>query len=247
MSAATFLSLPREIRNIIYGYLSHDIAVDWGYKMFPFPLGGHAAVQISLINAPLPEVLRLCSQVYHEYCEEGRYGKPHLAVDVSADRTWRLLEGQPTNQARVFKILEQIDHVDFFYNGASHEGVEMAWDSIDNLGAAIGVLAPNLRTIRVVAQTSPDLTLDCGASPSLTTATNDTSFTSNEINRQAVAMPLVVHGQQAFWNDRIRFTMSTETGCEEIAYAPSAVRGEWRFTCRKGDAYLMALQQVYRP
>jgi hypothetical protein len=247
MSATTFLSLPREIRNIIYSYLSHDIAVDWGYKMFPFPLGGHAAVQINLINAPLPKVLQLCSQMYHEYRQEGRHGKPYLAVDVSADRTWRLLEGQPTNQARVFKILEQIDHVDFFYSGTSHKGVEIAWDSIDNLSGAIGVLAPNLRTIRVVAQVSQDLTLDCGASPSLTMATNDTSSTLNEVIRPVVAMSLVVYGQQAFWNDRIRFTISTKTGRQNIAYEPSAVCGEWRFTRRKGDTYLEALQQIYRP
>lgn len=247
MSSTTFLSLPREIRNIIYSHLSHDVVVDWGYKMFPFPLGGHAAVRIHLKNAPLPEVLRLCSQVYHEYRQEERHAKSHLAVDVSADRTWRLLEGQPTNQARAFKILEHIEHVDFFYNGASHDGVEVAWESINNLSGAIGVLAPKLRTIRVVAQCLRDLALDRGGL-SISTIQNATSanIAASEVMHPAVATSLVIYGQLAFWNDCLRLAVSPTTGRQVIAYEPGAVSGQWRFTRRKGDAYLSALQQSYQ-
>jgi hypothetical protein len=246
MSSTTFLNLPREVRNIVYSYLSHDIAIDWGYKMFSFPIGGHAAVKLQITNAPFPEVLLVCSQVYHEYRQEKRHGRPCLTIDVSPGRTWRMLEGQPTNQGRVFKILSRVSHLSFHYTSTSYHEVTLAWETIEQLSGAMAVLAPDLRTIRVAKIPLQGHILSYDAER-LSSRQDAIPFRllPNELHYIGLATSLVTYGQLAFWNDRLDLVNSTTTGCQLLAYKDGEEVGEWHYTRRKNDAYLEALQQMY--
>lgn len=242
MSSPTFLNLPREVRNIVYSYLTHDIAIDWGYKMFPFPIGGHAAVKLHVKDAPFLDVLLVCSQVYHEYRQEKRHGRPDLAIEVSPGRTGRILEGQPTNQGRVFKILAHAHHLAFLYWGMGEERVKEAWDDIEQLSRAVAMLAPNLRTVRVVEMTFQGGLSRIEVGPISTTPDPISSGTSpNELHRVALATSLVTHGQLAFWNDRIECAPVHQ----DLVYRQGDEVTEWRYTRRKNDAGLEALQHMY--
>src|SRR5690242_14218221 len=81
-STCRLLALPREIRNIIYSYLHHDITVDWGYKHSSFPIGGHLAVPIFLYNAPLLTLLRTCKLLFEEYRQAECFRKLTISVTV---------------------------------------------------------------------------------------------------------------------------------------------------------------------
>jgi len=242
MSPHTFLNLPREIRNIVYSYLTHDIAIDWGYKMFPFPIGGHAAVKLHVKDALFPDVLLVCSQVYHEYRQEKRHGRPCLAIDVSPGRTGRILEGQPTNQGRVFKILAHANHLAFLYWGMGEERVKEAWENIEQLSRAVAMLAPDLRTVRVVEMAFQGGLSRSEVGPISTTSDPISSRNSpNELHHVALAISLVTHGQLAFCNDRIECAAVRQ----DLLYKQGDGVTEWRYTRRKTDAGLEALQHMY--
>jgi hypothetical protein len=145
MTSPTILSLPREIRNIIYDYLSHELVIDWGYRPSPFPLGGHALARLRVREAPLPNVLLSCAQIYHEYSQDVRFTDPLLEINVAEDVSSRLREGQSTNHLHACKVLGRIVRVDFFLY------VTMTWSkqmiALDVLEPTIVQLAPRLHTV----------------------------------------------------------------------------------------------------
>jgi hypothetical protein len=152
MSSSNILALPREIRDIIYTNLTHDININWGYRTSSFPIGGHIAVRIKLRNAPIPAVLLTCTQIYHEYRENKRFKRPSVAVSVGTDCTWHLLECERTNQVQVSRVLENIQQLDILVDSAKEECGQSLGLLVDELSRAIALLAPKLETIRVIAQ-----------------------------------------------------------------------------------------------
>jgi hypothetical protein len=152
MSSATLLSLPREIRNMIYGYLSRELVIDWGYQPSPFPLGGHAAARLHVREAPLCNVLLSCAQIYHEYRQDKRFTNPSLEVNVEEDVLMHLREGTSTNHLRACKVLEQIVQVDLIlYSTATwYSEFDDITDALDVLEPRIALLAPRLQTMRLV-------------------------------------------------------------------------------------------------
>jgi hypothetical protein len=159
MSTPNLLNLPREIRGLIYGYLTHDIVLDWGYRIFPFPLGGHSAIQIRVPDAPILSVLLSCTQIYDEYSQARYFKLPSISINLGEHCMWRLMEGEPTNQARVFKVLERIGHVKFsvdsvacFGDAVDAENLQELFVSAEALTQAINVFAPKLRTIKMGVQ-----------------------------------------------------------------------------------------------
>ncbi|KAH7076244.1 hypothetical protein FB567DRAFT_418793, partial [Paraphoma chrysanthemicola] len=154
MSPPNLFTLPRECRDLIYTYLTHDIVLDWGYRMYPFPLGGHSAVQIHVPNAPMLNVLLSCTQIYDEYRQARYFTNPCMAINLSEHCLWRLMEGEPTNQARVFKILGRIARVEFAAGSAAtlssaleDGGLQDLWMLAETLMQSISVFAPKLTSV----------------------------------------------------------------------------------------------------
>lgn len=160
MSPPTLLSLPREIRNIIYGYLSKELVIDWGYQPSPFPLGGHALARLHIREAPLRSVLLSCAQIYHEYSQDKRFTDPSLEIHPFNDVFLRLQEGQSTNHVRACKVLDRIVRVDLFLYA------KMTWcqeiievdNALEVLEPTIAMLAPRLHTMRLVFESFEDPT-----------------------------------------------------------------------------------------
>jgi hypothetical protein len=152
MTTHTLLSLPREVRNMIYSYLSQDLVVNWGYRPSPFPLGGHALARLHVREAPLPSVLLSCAQIYHEYRQDKRFSNLSVKVNVEDDVFLHLQEGQSTNHLRACEILRLIVQVDLTLY------LESTWSSHMNdvvhalgvLELSIALLAPRLQTMRLV-------------------------------------------------------------------------------------------------
>jgi hypothetical protein len=145
MTSPTLLSLPREIRNIIYEYVSHELVIDWGYRPAPFPLGGHALARLRVREAPLLSVLLSCAQIYNEYSQDKRFTDPCLEINIANDVLLRLREGQSTNHLRACKVLERIVRVDFFLHLTTTWSKQVV--ALDVLEPSVVLLAPRLHTV----------------------------------------------------------------------------------------------------
>jgi hypothetical protein len=145
MTSPTLLSLPREIRNIIYEHVSHELVIDWGYRPAPFPLGGHALARLRVREAPLLSVLLSCAQIYNEYSQDKRFTDPCLEINIANDVLLRLREGQSTNHLRACKVLERIVRVDFFLHLTTTWSKQVI--ALDVLEPSVVLLAPRLHTV----------------------------------------------------------------------------------------------------
>jgi hypothetical protein len=230
MSSVTLLSLPREIRDIIYSYLHQDLSLDWGFRMYPFPLGGHCAVQIQIQHVPIPALLRSCAQIYHECSQDTHFRKP--TITISGDSTFHMLESEPTNQARIFKILGGIRHLNFLIDTEDGETAKERWASIDELCETIAVLSPKLETIRVIA------------TPLSTSELEWTSSQTIMLGTSAVPSPpvlagrLLTYGKWAYWNESVQISEYLVNGCQQMEVYNAALVGEWLFTRRANKGRL---------
>jgi hypothetical protein len=82
-SAPTFLSLPREIRDLVYRHLTHSVRLPWTPTQdnwtVSWPL---APTTVVFENAPLPHVLRINSQTSLEYKASDCFA--HLSASTDA-------------------------------------------------------------------------------------------------------------------------------------------------------------------
>lgn len=158
MSTPNLLSLPREIRSIIYSHLSESIIFDWGWRGFPFPIGGHEAVRVSVPEAPSMNVLLSCRQIYHEYSQERQFRKSVLAVYLF--RTPHALpEGKATNDERVRNILRKVHKLHFVVQHTPHSTPQsrpdLTWMRSKVLIKKIEGLAPRLELMGMVVRDQP--------------------------------------------------------------------------------------------
>jgi hypothetical protein len=234
------LTLPREVRDIIYHYLTQDIDLDWGYKILPFPLGGHYAVKLRLRNAPLPNVLLSCTRIYDEYSQASCFRKPSVTINVGKHHSLTLRESEPTNQKRAFEVLRRVQHCDFRVDGTDRSVPEALWTTIDQLSQAVSVLAPNLETIKVVSR--PKFHERIGNDPDeleMMYISDGAFATPVKLSPLVLAGRLLLHGQQAFWNQQVNpHTLLHE---REAGTGPGNVlAGEWYFVRGKGCGYTAA-------
>jgi hypothetical protein len=230
MSSTTILSLPREIRDIIYSHLHQDLSLDWGFRMYPFPLGGHCAVRMQMRYAPIPAVLRTCAQIYHEYSQDRQVRKP--TITISGDSTFHMLESEPTNQARVFKVLGGIRLLNFLIDTKDGESAKERWASINELSEAIAVLAPKLETIGVIATPLPNTELDW------TLLQTITPRSSTAPSPPVLAGRLLTYGKWAYWNESVQISEYLVNGCQQMEVYNAALVGEWLFTRRANKGRL---------
>lgn len=155
MSNPNLLSLPREIRSIIYSQLSKSILFDWGWRALPFPIGGSEAVRLSVPEAPLMNVLLSCRQIYYEYSQERQFRKSVLVVHVFGS-PHTLPEGRSTNDERLKQILQKVHKLHFVVQQTPHltpqSRPELAWRRSKVLITKIDGLAPQLELMGMVVR-----------------------------------------------------------------------------------------------
>lgn len=70
------LELPRELRDLIYGYIHKKCTITEDPEKYEDP-----CARVCMVNGPEPQVLRVCKQVYQEYGEIAYEGS-QLLFDV---------------------------------------------------------------------------------------------------------------------------------------------------------------------
>jgi hypothetical protein len=82
ISSSHLLNLPRETRNRIYHYLSHEISFNWRWNHWPFT-GKEGISKVCLKNAPILSVLLTCRRLYEEYLEAAHFESTAITIDLA--------------------------------------------------------------------------------------------------------------------------------------------------------------------
>jgi hypothetical protein len=77
MATPSLLDLPRELRDILYGYLHQEIETEWPWSTYTGCPG-----KLTFKNAPLPSLLFVHSQLHAEYLEADCFRKPCTILDL---------------------------------------------------------------------------------------------------------------------------------------------------------------------
>lgn len=146
------LTLPREIRNIIYTHLFHSISFDWGYQARKFPIGGHRKVQICVPNAPFVNFMLSCQQIYQEYCQDRRFRNFAVTIDTANTISSLLLENEETNQNRTEQIFKRAQRVEILVDETV---VARGWGLVQLIGKLVAGIASRLEMMSVRAELAP--------------------------------------------------------------------------------------------
>ncbi|KAH7408736.1 hypothetical protein DE146DRAFT_584752, partial [Phaeosphaeria sp. MPI-PUGE-AT-0046c] len=152
MSSPNILSLPREIRSMIYAHISDDIAFDWGWRMLPFPIGGYEIARVRVPEVPLTNVLLSCRQIYHEYSQEKQFRKSVIAICLFGNAVQVLPEGRATNHERVLQVLQKVHKIHFVVLRTPQADPGTSWKRIKGYNKMIETLAPRLEMMGIVVR-----------------------------------------------------------------------------------------------
>jgi hypothetical protein len=241
--APHLLGLPREIRDIIYGYLYHDIELDWGYSITPFPADAHYFQKVRFENLPLPNVHLSCSRLHEEYRQAKHLQTPSLTIFTTASGILPTQPTNPTNHVRVVEILRNIRHVDFVLGNTDLIPLADSWRSVTDLSIPINLIAPKLNSIKVSTQpmlcrSSPRGALE---GPGLPESVPSWGRSSPKELAEELAGRFKLDAQRAFWH-AARGDADTSVGAGAIVGDGRLVVGEWLFT--RSTASLRSLPAV---
>lgn len=223
MSNPSLLSLPREIRSMIYAHLSDSVTFHWGWRIIPFPIGGHEAVLVRVPEAPLTNVLLACRQIYHEYSQERQFRKLVLAIHLFAS-AHTLPEGKATNDERVKKILQKVYKIHFVVQRTPASRPELPWKRAKGFIKKIEALAPRLELMGMVVRLQknyPARDMRTAAVISMGAA-----VMSMGLEPSAFVAGLRAQVQQDY--DNGASTTSAYTACHKTLDDDDMMVGEWR-------------------
>jgi hypothetical protein len=146
------LTLPREIRDLIYTYLSHDVVFEWGYRTFSFPIGGSHATTVQVHGIPSLSALLTCTRMSEEYSAAPSFMNVSLSLTAGTDSQRCLREDAATNQDRALDLFSHIQHVNFRIDILDQPISQRVWLWIHVLTAMVSEIAPELTTVRVAMQ-----------------------------------------------------------------------------------------------
>jgi hypothetical protein len=148
------LTIPREIRDIIYTHLSHDIAFRWGYRTFSFPLGGSYATPVHFHGVPSLSALLTCSRIFEEYSAAPCFRNLSLSLTTGKDSMRVLREDEATNRDRALDLFSHIQRVNFHIDSPNQRISRRVWLWIDDLTTIVSKLVPEMAIVKVATQHS---------------------------------------------------------------------------------------------
>ena len=148
------LTLPREIRDLVYTYLSNDVEFEWGYRTFSFPLGGSHATTARVHGVPSLSALLTCTRIFEEYSAAPSFKNVSLSMTAGEDILRVLREDEATHQERALELFSHIQHVDFLIDTLSLRISLRNWVWMNGLTTIVSKMAPGMATVRVTAQRS---------------------------------------------------------------------------------------------
>jgi hypothetical protein len=157
--ASNLLTLPREIRNIIFANLPHVLEFDWLWAInedhqSPSGVYLHDVVTVRFDNAPAAGALSANAQLRAEYLEEDAFNKTELSVRVTLKLTSNHMSkpspNEPNTDAHVDAAFAKVAHATLYVEcprGRSLHDDEK--DKMRHFLARIAVKFTNLRTLRL--------------------------------------------------------------------------------------------------
>jgi hypothetical protein len=154
-TAPNLLTLPRELRDRIYSYLTHTIAVEWNGFTKDAPRGAEGDEQIveplpgRLLSCPYPSVLCIHPRIYEEYnatCAK--------ALEVVFDQSLYMMGPQGSRHIprMILKdhVLARLRHVTIFVRlHARTTSQNLDWRQQLHVLRSVAAKAPQLETLRV--------------------------------------------------------------------------------------------------
>jgi hypothetical protein len=150
MTLPTLLGLPRELRDEIYSYLSHDVTVNWPCCEL-LDLGyGLDSLNVKIHNAPLLSLLLAHPQIYHEHlaaCTNALCGTIDMTL-IPRVVTSHVDDDAVNERAPV--LISLLRHLILFIHIIiAPQGTPQETRSIWTDIAAISAKLPHLQTLRV--------------------------------------------------------------------------------------------------
>lgn len=158
-STPTFLTLPREIRNRIYSFLTRQLDFDWDRDDVVTLRGALGDVQIvepvpvRLRKCPLPHVFLIHPRIREEYQEECVENLEAVIDPTLHTLEWPLFNAHPRSNVISDAVLCQLQHVTIFLKlHARTTSQSLDWQNQLNLLRAVAIKAPRLKTLRVAVR-----------------------------------------------------------------------------------------------
>ncbi|KAH8702906.1 hypothetical protein GQ44DRAFT_778352 [Phaeosphaeriaceae sp. PMI808] len=182
-SSPNLLSLPRELRDCIYSYLTKEVDFNWERDNIIAPRGNEGNVKpidpvpVRLLNCPLPQVLYLNTRIHEEYLETCLHSleaviDPKLHLEASLRFKPRPCRGHQLDLSN--DILKRLRHITLFLT-LQGRSTQRSLDWEDQLGLLrlITCKAPHLDTLRLAVRQQyrpkisivPDDVLDAALTP----------------------------------------------------------------------------------
>jgi hypothetical protein len=151
-STPSLLTLPREVRDQIYSYLTHTIDIQWAGFTKDAPRGMRGDEQILepirgyLVNCPLPSVLLIHPRIYQEYhtmCEKilEAFFDESLCTVGPPERLWMPLEDSVIARIRHVTVITRLHIRTTFQN--------LDWQNQLHLLSTLATKATQMQTLRV--------------------------------------------------------------------------------------------------
>jgi hypothetical protein len=146
-----FFSLPREIRDQIYGYLYSDTSFDW---LFQYGRGNlrHAIVRVEVRNVPLLNLLLACSRTYLEFTEPVNSKKLSMTLSCHSFElvNWDRARMQPrTKELHGLFGFGRLKHATMILCDVWPYFSQVEWEKWSNVANIIRSKSPELMSIRV--------------------------------------------------------------------------------------------------
>jgi hypothetical protein len=146
MTRPHLLTLPREIRNEIYSYLTKEVQFRWVWQQATGWDGGCIAT-VLVENMPFCAVLLTHSRLCEEYLEARCFKKLHATIDAnfSISHHPECTEETLAKQQDQTAVFARIKHARVFINAFESRDV----DTLSGLGCALADLVPDLTSLKL--------------------------------------------------------------------------------------------------
>lgn len=157
----TFLTLPREIRDIIYTHLTTSVSLPWlwrisimtGYPGFP------DVVQAQIMGAPMVNVLLIHPQIYDEYSRMVAYRRAALRFNLNSEDAKRGEEWTIEANKVVARWLQSTESIQVSLRIGNLKHLGSMLKDTEEFADAVRSVAPLLKTVEVVWGKDKDETL----------------------------------------------------------------------------------------
>jgi hypothetical protein len=158
--APHLLTLPLELRHMIYAYLHEEINID----TWPWATTAPADIvcdwaHVQLHNAPVCNISLVCSQLHDEYTQADCFGELTATIYVDLEDTALLGGPDKSIDDRVKSILPHVRHISIMADlDATINFTVQVWKEVQRFVAAIEANTPKLVSLQLILRL-PSLTL----------------------------------------------------------------------------------------